>query len=122
MSPTKVSFRPFASTSNRLGNASLSLSWQVWRLFLRAGGGFAWGHQDIEGVDESGDATVVRASGKGISYSFGGGLTRPLASSVSLALFGNYNVGSYDLNSPLGVVQRGVEHEYLELGVGLTIR
>ncbi|HIF22650.1 MAG TPA: hypothetical protein EYQ27_12285 [Gemmatimonadetes bacterium] len=94
----------------------------MWRLFLRAGGGFARAHQDIEGVDESGDATVVRASGKGIGYSFGGGITLPLASSVSLALFGNYNVGSYDLNSPLGVVQRGVEHEYLEPGVGLTIR
>ncbi len=110
------------SLSNRLGNASLTLSWQVWRLFVRGGGGFAWGHQDIAGLDEEGEATIERASGKGIGYSFGGGITLPLASAISLVIFGNYNVGTYDLSSPSGVVERGVTHEYLELGFGLTIR
>jgi len=108
--------------SNRLGNASLSLSWQVWRLWVRGGGGLAWAYQDIEGVDEEGEAMVERASGKGIGYSFGGGLTLPLAGAISLALFGNYNFGTYDLVSQAGVVECGVTHEYLELGFGLTIR
>ncbi len=111
-----------SSLSNRLGNASLTLSWQVWRVYVRGGGGFAWGHQDIEGVDEEGEATVERASGKGIGYSFGGGITLPLASAISLAIFGNYNVGTYDLTAASGVVERGVTHEYMELGFGLTIR
>ena len=110
------------SLSNRLGNASLTLSWQVWRLFVRGGGGVAWGHQDIEGVDGEGEAMVARASGKGIGYSFCGGITLPLASAVSLAILGNYNVGTYDLTAPGGVVERDVRHEYLELGFGLTIR
>ena len=110
------------SLSNRLGNASVTLSWQVWRLFVRGGGGLSWGHQDIEGVGEEGEAIVERVSGKGIGYTFGGGLTLPLASAVSLVLFGNYNVGTYDLFSPAGVGDRGVKHEYLELGFGLTIR
>ena len=110
------------SLSNRLGNASVSLSWQVWRLFVRAGGGLAWGHQDIEGIAEDGRPTVQRAFGKGVGYSVGAGFTLPLAGAVSMAFFGNYNVGTYDLASPEGVVERGVTHEYLELGFGLTIR
>lgn len=110
------------SLRNRLGNASLSVSWQVWRVWLRGGGGLAWAAQDFESTDGSGAASVVQASGKGIGYSFGGGVSLPLASMVSLAVFANWNAGSYDLASPEGILQRDSEHEYLEFGFGLTIR
>jgi hypothetical protein len=111
-----------ASLTNMLGNASASLSYQVWNLFIRGGGGLAWGSQDFESVDGTGDPTVVRASGKGIGYSVGAGIKLPLASMVSMLLFANYNVGTYDLVSVEGVLQRDARHEYLEVGFGLTIR
>ena len=66
---------------------------------------------------------VLKVDVPGFSrYSLGGGVTLPLASMVSLAFFGNWNVGTYDLASPEGVLERDSRHEYLELGFGLTIR
>ena len=41
---------------------------------------------------------------------------------VSLVIFANWNVGSYDLSTPLAVIERGVEHRYVEVGFGLTLR
>jgi hypothetical protein len=110
------------SLSNTLGNASLTFSYQLWHIYVRGGAGLAWGSQDIETTDESGDATVETASGKGIGYSAGAGLTVPLGGPVSLVFFGNWNVGRYDLSAPEGVLQRGARHEYVELGFGLTLR
>ena len=103
---------------NQLGNVSVSLSFAAWHLFVRAGAGVAMGRQDIQ--DASGD--VATASGLGIGYSVGGGATLPLASLVSLVVFVNWNVGSYDLSTPLAVIERGIKHEYIELGFGLTLR
>ena len=61
-------------------------------------------------------------SGLGIGYSAGAGLTLPIASVVSLAFHGNWNVGHYDMIAPQGVSERGLKHEYFELGVGLALR
>ncbi len=96
----------------------MSLSLEAWHVFVRAGVGLAMGWQDIQ--DPNGD--VGTASGLGIGYSMGGGATLPLASLVSLVVFANWNVGSYDLNTPLAVIERGVKHKYVELGFGLTLR
>ena len=112
-----------ASTlSNMLGNASISLSYTLWHLYVRAGGGVAWGHQDIEETDVAGEITVIRASGIGVGYSVGAGATLPVYGPVSLAFFGNWNHGRYDLAGERSVLTRDATHSYLELGVGLTIR
>lgn len=103
---------------NQLGNVSMSLSFAAWHLFVRAGVGLAMGRQDLQ--DANGDVTT--ASGTGIGYSMGGGATLPLASLVSLVVFVNWNVGSYDFSTPLTVIDRGVKHEYIEVGFGLTLR
>lgn len=103
---------------NQLGNASMSLSSAVWNFFVRGGVGLAIARQDIQ--DQAGE--IATASGLGIGYSFGGGATLPLASMVSLLIFANWNVGSYDLSTPLAVIGRGVKHRYVEVGFGLTLR
>ena len=66
--------------------------------------------------------TVATAKGLGIGYSIGGGATLPLASMVSLVVFSNWNIGSYDLSTPSAVIGRNVKHKYVELGFGLTLR
>lgn len=103
---------------NQLGNASLTLSWQTWHVFLRAGLGVALGQQDLQDAE----GTISTARGIGVGYSFGAGATVPLASVVSLALFANWNTGSYDLSTPTEIVARGVSHELIEVGFGLTLR
>ena len=109
--------------ANSLGNASISFSYQIWHVFVRAGGGLAWGSQDLElSNPQTGDVTVSRASGMGIGYSIGAGITLPVFSPVSLAFFGNWNVGRYDMSADGAVLARDSEHEYLEVGVGLTLR
>ncbi len=108
--------------TNTLGNLSVSFTYDLWRIFLRAGGGMAWGSQDLEMLDGNEEIMVHTASGWGVGYSVGGGFTVPLASMVSLAFFGNYNVGFYDLVSPHGVTEREAKHRYLEAGVGLALR
>ena len=105
--------------TNTLGNASLVFSWQLWHVWIEGGGGLAWAGEDMVDADSS---TVVHASGMGIGYSLGGGFALPLAGPLSLAFFGNYNAGQYDLTSPMAVVDRGASHQYLELGIGLTLR
>jgi hypothetical protein len=110
------------SLTNTLGNASISFSYQLWHIYLRAGGGLAWGSQDLEVAGPNNDITVQTASGLGIGYSAGAGLTLPIASVVSLAFYGNWNVGHYDMIAPQGVSERGSKHEYFELGVGLALR
>ncbi len=106
------------SLVSQLGNASVSFSYQVWHVFTRAGVGLAWGHQDV--VNTEGD--VVAASGKGVGYSLGGGVMVPLASMVSLVFFGNWNAGGCDLSTSEDVLQRGIKHEFVEIGIGLTLR
>ncbi len=114
---------PLDKIASSLGNASLSFSYQVWHVYVRAGGGLAWGRQDLELADlETGEVTVRQASGMGLGYSVGGGLTLPLFSVVSLAFFGNWNVGLYDLRSDGALLVHGARHEYVEAGIGLTIR
>lgn len=108
--------------SNMLGNASVTASYQVWYSFVRVGAGFAWGHQDVEELNESGEPLVLRASGKGIGYSFGGGLMLPVHPMISLAVFGNWNAGRYDLSSVNGVMARDSRHRFYEVGFGLTLR
>lgn len=108
--------------SNMLGNASLTLSFQLWRFFVRGGGGLAWVRQDLAGTDADGEPIIVTASGLGIGYSVGGGITLPLGGMASIAFFGNWNVGQYDLMSPTAVLERDAKHEYLELGMGITLR
>lgn len=104
---------------NTLGNASVVFSWQVWHVWLEGGGGLAWAGEDLVDADSS---ALVHASGVGIGYTVGGGVALPLAGPLSLAFFGNYNAGGYDLTSPTAVVERGAKHRYLELGIGLTLR
>lgn len=106
------------SLVSQLGNASVSFSYQVWHVFTRAGVGLAWGNQDV--VNTDGD--VVAASGKGVGYSLGGGITLPVASMVSLVFFGNWNAGGYDLATSQEVLERGVKHEFAEIGIGITLR
>lgn len=111
-----------SSLANTLGNLSISLSYDFWHLYVRAGGGVAFGSQDLETSDADGDIMVHTASGWGVGYSAGAGLTIPLASVVSLTVFGNWNVGQYDMISPQGLTERAAKHEYLELGVGVAVR
>jgi hypothetical protein len=114
---------PTAQTlANLLGNLSISFSYQIWHVYVRAGGGLAFGSQDLEMTAANGDLLVHTASGFGVGYSAGAGVTVPLASVVSLAFFGNWNVGQYDMVSPQGLTQRDAKHEYLELGVGVAVR
>ena len=110
------------SLTNTLGNLSVSFSSDIGRFFVRAGGGLAWGSQDLEMADGNGDPMIHTASGWGVGYSAGAGLTVPIASIVSISFFGNWNVGNYDMISPQGLTERKVKHEYLEFGVGLAIR
>lgn len=110
-----------ATLTNTLGNASVVFSWQAWHVFARAGGGLAWGAQDGVGTGDDAD-TVVSSTGMGVGYTVGGGITLPLHPMISLAFFGNYNVGQYDLTDPVGIVMRDTRHEVLELGIGVTIR
>ena len=114
---------PAATTlANMLGNLSVSFSYQYWRVFVRAGGGVAFGSQDLEMTGASGDLIQHTASGWGVGYSAGAGITVPMASMVSLAFFGNWNVGHYDMVSPQGLTERAAKHEYFELGVGIAVR
>lgn len=108
--------------ANTLGNLSISFSYDIWHLYVRAGGGLAYGAQDLEATDANGNLMVHTASGWGVGYSAGIGLTVPVASVVSVAFFGNWNVGRYDMISPQGLTERAAAHEYLEFGVGVAIR
>ena len=96
------------SLANMLGNASISVSYQYWRFFLEMTG-------------SGGDLLLHTASGWGVGYSAGAGFTVPVASLVSVAFFGNYNVGHYDMVSPQGLTERAAKHQYLELGVGVAV-
>lgn len=58
----------------------------------------------------------------GVGYAAAAGVTVPLASMVSLVFFGNWNAGGYDLATRAAMIERGVRHEYVELGFGLTTR
>lgn len=112
---------PTATTlGNMLGNASVLVSYQVWRVWVQAGGGLALGSQDL--APSTPDGAITTASGLGIGYTVGGGFSIPLAGPMALAVFANLNAGSYDLTSPVAVVARDAEHRYLEVGVGLTLR
>ena len=108
--------------SNMLGNASVTLSYEVWHIFARAGGGFAWGSQDLEELNDQDEAVVIRASGKGIGYSLGGGFTIPVHPMIAVAFFGNWNAGQYDLTSINGVAERDAKHQFWEVGFGVTLR
>jgi hypothetical protein len=110
------------SLANMLGNLSVSFSYDYWRFFLRAGAGVAFGSQDLEMENQEGNIIIHTASGWGPGYSLGGGFTIPVASVVSLAFYGNFNVGHYDMVSPQGLTERRVKHQYLELGVGVALR
>lgn len=110
------------SLSNMLGNASVSLSYQIWHAWVRGGTGIAWGHQDQEEPGEEESPVVVRASGKGVGYSFGGGLKLPLHPMIALAVYGNWNAGTYDLTSIRGVIERDTQHRFWEIGIGITLR
>jgi opacity protein-like surface antigen len=105
-----------------LANISVSFSYDYWHLFVRAGAGVAYGSKDLEKENPSGDIIVHRASGWGPGYTLGAGVAIPLASMVSLAFYGNWNVGHYDMVSPQGLIERDAKHQYLELGVGVTVR
>lgn len=107
---------------NQLGNLSLVLSWQTWHAFVRGGVGVAIASQGMEDTQVGQSATVITASGKGVGYTVGGGLTLPLTPLIGVALFANHNVGTYDLTSLHGVLQREAEHRYTEIGFGVTIR
>lgn len=110
------------SLTNTLGNASVSFSYDFWHLWVRAGGGLAWGSQDLEMLDANGQVMIHTASGWGVGYSAGAGLTVPVASVLSISFFGNWNVGIYDMISPQGLTERKAKHQYLELGAGLAVR
>lgn len=110
------------SLANTLGNLSVSFSYDFWHLYLRAGGGLAFGSQDLETTDANDNPLIHTASGWGVGYSAGLGLKIPVASVVSLSLFGNWNVGHYDMISPQGLTERQARHQFLELGAGLAIR
>lgn len=110
------------SLTNMLGNVSVSFSYDIWHTFVRAGFGLAFGRQDLEFENPEGAIVMQTASGMGVGYSLGGGFTIPLASVVSLALFGNWNVGFYDMRSPQGLTVRGAKHQWFEFGVGVALR
>lgn len=111
-----------SSLGTMLGNASLTASYQVSVVWLRAGAGFAWGLQDVETAGTAGDPAVVRASGKGIGYTLGAGLKLPVSRLISIAFFGHWNAGRYDLATPTEIVARESWHRYYELGFGVTLR
>jgi len=110
------------SLANMLGNLSVSFSYDFWHLFVRAGGGVAFGSKDLEMENPEGAIIVHTASGWGPGFSAGAGVTVPIASVVSLAFYGNWNMGRYDMVSPQGLIERGAEHQYLEFGVGVAMR
>ncbi len=107
---------------NILGNLSASVFLEVWRLYLRAGAGMAFGSQDLEMSLADGSMAVHTARGFGVGYSLGAGATVPLVSVAHLAVFANWNVGGYDMVSPQGLTERGARHEYLEVGIGVSAR
>lgn len=121
--------------ANTLGNLSVSFSYEASRVFVRAGVGAAYGAQAREVApppDPEADPTdppdadlrplVDTASGFGVGYSVGGGVTVPIASVVSLAFYLNWNEGFYDMLSPLGTTARDARHRYLEMGIGVALR
>ena len=83
--------------SNMLGNLSVSVTYDVWHVFARVGAGLSFGSKDLEMENPQGDIIVHTASGFGPGISAGGGVTIPIASPVSLAIFGNWNMGQYDM-------------------------
>jgi hypothetical protein len=105
-----------------LGNATVTTSYQLGYVWVKGGAGFAWGHQDLETVPVDEDPVILRAAGKGVGYSLGGGIKLPVHPLISLAFFGNWNVGTYDMSTDNGVVARGSRHAYYELGFGVTLR
>ena len=107
---------------NMLGNGSVSFSYQLWHVYVRGGGGLAWGSQDLEWAPPEGDTVVTNASGWGVGYSVGAGITLPVHPMVSLAFFANWNAGRYDLTAPHGILARHARHEQLEMGVGISLR
>jgi hypothetical protein len=105
--------------SNTVGNGSLIFSWQVWHLWAQAGGGLAF-----EGIDfiPAGSSTADHAKGIGVGYTVGVGASLPVAGPLGVAFYANYSAGRYDLSSPTEVVRRNVRHDYLEAGMGITLR
>jgi hypothetical protein len=110
------------SLSNMLGNLSVSFSYDYWHFFARAGVGLAFGSKDLEMENPEGDIIPHTASGFGPGFSAGAGFTIPVASMVSLAFYGNWNRGHYDMVSPQGLIERDATHQYLEFGVGVAMR
>lgn len=106
------------SLVNQLTNVSLTFSYQAWHTFVHAGVGVALARQDVQAEDD----TVSSATGKGIGYTVGGGILLPIAGPASLMFFANWNHGRYDLATPEAILQRGVTHDYAEMGFGVTIR
>jgi len=102
----------------QLGNANLVLSYQRWHVFVRGGVGVAFGSVSIQDAQ----ANLATASGIGVGYTLGGGATLPIAGMVSLAFFANWNSGSYDLAVPTAILEEGVRHDFVEVGVGITLR
>jgi hypothetical protein len=111
-----------SSLMNILANLSASVFYEFWHFYLRAGAGMAFGSQDLEMSAADGSMAIHTASGFGVGYSAGAGLTIPIASVAHLAVFGNWNVGTYDMVSPQGLTERGARHEYLEVGIGVSAR
>ena len=105
-----------------LANASISFSYQLWQLYVRAGVGLGFGSYDMEEVSESGDVTLVSATGLGVGYSLGGGFDVPVAGPVAVTMFGNWNVGFYDLNASGDRLAPGTRHDFFEFGLGLSIK
>ena len=110
------------SLSNMLGNTSVVFSYQWWHLYVRAGGGIAWGSQSLEEEAEEGAAVVAPWSGMGVGYTLGAGVTLPVYSLISMAFYANLNTGQYDMTRAAGGVVRDTEHRYVEIGVGLSLR
>jgi hypothetical protein len=110
------------SLANMLGNASVSVSYDYWHLFVKAGVGLAFGSKDLEMENSQGDVIIHTASGFGPGFTAGAGVTVPVASMVSLAFYGNWNMGRYDMVSPQGLIERDATHQYLELGIGVAVR
>ena len=110
------------SLANMLGNLSVSVSYDFWHFFARAGAGLAFGSKDLEMENPEGAIIVHTASGWGPGYPAGAGVLVPVASMVSLAIYGNWNVGHYDMVSPQGLIERSARHQYLEVGFGVAMR
>jgi hypothetical protein len=100
-----------------VGNTSLVFSYQRWHVFARGGIGVAFARQDVQD-----DLGISRATGWGVGYTAGVGATLPLVSLVSVAFFANYNAGWYDLATPTAVLEQSAHHQYVETGIGLTLR